>query len=85
MSEIEELFSALREESRIKKLSNLEQSTNILKEKNINFVSKNNGIHLIVGNFDFYPSTGKFINRITKKDGRGIFNLIKKLDNDKTA
>ncbi len=79
MSEIGELFSALREESRIKKLSNLEQSTNILKEKNINFVSKNNGIHLIVGNFDFYPSTGKFINRTTKKDGRGIFNLIKKI------
>ena len=82
MSEIGELFTALREQRRIKKLSNLEQSTNILKEKNINFVSRNNGIHLIVGNFDFYPSTGKFINRISKKDGRGIFNLIKKLDND---
>jgi len=83
MSEIGELFSSLKEERRIKKLSNLEQSTNTLKERNISFISKNNGIHLIVGNFDFYPSTGKFINRITKKDGRGIFNLIKKLDNDK--
>lgn len=31
----------------------------------------------MIGDFDFYPSTGLFRNRKTNKKGRGIFNLIK--------
>lgn len=80
MSEIGEIFGAMREISRQKKANNRKGSVEILKQNKINFVEKNNGIHLIVeGRFDFYPSTGLFIERATKKTGRGVFNLIKKI------
>ena len=52
--------------------------TEMLKQFEIEFESKNYGAHLIVeGKFDFWPSTGLFINRTTKERGRGIFNLFK--------
>ena len=64
-----------------KKASNLEQSTNLLKLEGIDFESKNNGVHLIVTDFngnliDFWPSTGKWIVR-NGKTSRGIQNLIR--------
>ena len=53
----------------------------ILKDKGINFESKNGGAHLIVDGYecviDFWPSTGKFIVRTGPK-GRGVFNMIEK-------
>ncbi len=66
-----------------KRQSNMEKSTKILMDNGIRFHSRNGGIHLIVfgqvKEFDYWPSTGKFINRKTKKAGRGVFNLIKEL------
>lgn len=60
-----------------KKKSNMEFSTELLLENHIDFTAHNGGIHLIVENqFDFWPSTGKFINRKTKKSGRGVQNLL---------
>ena len=62
-----------------KRKSNTISSTEILKKFEIKFESKNDGAHIIVENFDFWPSTGLFINRKTKKRGRGIFNLLKQI------
>lgn len=45
-------------------------------------MSNNGGIHLVIGDFDFWPSTGLFKNRKTGKKGRGVFNLIKVLGVD---
>lgn len=78
MSEIGDTFGAMRGLSRAKRQENTKNSTQILVEKGIKFASKNNGIHLIVEDmFDFYPSTGLFMNRENGKRGRGVFNLIK--------
>lgn len=83
MSDMGDDFKALKEIKRAKKQSNLERSTTLLNAKGIEFESKNNGIHLIVRHgeqvFDFYPSTGLFINRVDKKQGRGVFQFIKLL------
>jgi hypothetical protein len=76
---MKEDFKLLQELNRGRRRSNTESSTLILKENEICFTSKNNGVHLIVEDFDFYPSTGLFINRTTKERGRGIFNLLKLL------
>lgn len=84
MSEIGETFAALRQIKRNKKLSNLIYSTDLLDKKGIKYESKNDGIHLIVecGSWfvDFWPSTGKYRCRGSKKHGRGIRELLKYID-----
>lgn len=61
-----------------KRRSNLESSTEIIESSGVPFVSKNNGVHLIVANrLDYWPSTGLFIDRETKKRGRGVRNLLR--------
>lgn len=86
MSDCGEIYKGMREESQKRKAKNLLTSTNILKEQEIKFKSMNNGVHLFIfnGEFDFYPSTGLFRSRETGKRGRGIYNLLKRLDNLKT-
>lgn len=83
MSELGDTFDALHEHNREKKRNNMEQSTKILRDRGINFQSKNNGVHLIVEHngctVDFWPSTGKFMFRKENFVGRGVFNLLKRL------
>ncbi len=78
MSEIGEIFAALKEEGRIKKQNNLKNSIDILKEQGVLF-KRLSETHYRIGDFDFWPSTGKFLNRKTNKYSRGVFNLLKQL------
>jgi len=83
MDEVDkELFAQAKERGRQRRAANREKSTQILKDRGIPFVTKN-GVHLIVarGLFDFWPSTGKYYNRVTGKYKRGVFNLIKEIEN----
>jgi len=81
MSELGEIFNDLKKHNQKKRSNNRISSTEILKDKGIEFKSHNGGIHLIVsgrdGLIDFWPSTGKFIMRDSKKEGRGVRNLLK--------
>ena len=80
MSETSELYEAMRAESQWRRHNNLQSSTEILKSKQIPFETKNNGVHLIVADrYDFWPSTGLYIDRENQKRGRGVFNLIMEL------
>lgn len=84
MSEIGDVFSALREHKKEKKLDNKAYSTEALRKAGIEFVSKNEGLHLMVigkvGFIDFWPSTGKWKCRTSGKYLRGIKSLIKYID-----
>lgn len=82
MSEIGDAFKAIKERNKLKKLSNMEYSTELLKSLGIEFESKNNGVHLIVSHngliADFWPSTGKY----SLRDGRykrGVKSLVSDL------
>ena len=83
MSEIGGCFKALKERSKVKKLSNIESSTLMVMDKGYDVYIKNNGVHLIVSHnnkvVDFWPSTGKFIVR-NGKTGHGVKRLIKELE-----
>jgi len=84
MNYMREDYDAMKAHSKEKKLSNLEKSTKLLLDRNIDFESKNNGIHLVVTDFngsliDFYPSTGKWIIR-NGKASRGVMNLIRHIE-----
>lgn len=81
MGDMREVYDAMKKHSKQKKSSNLATSTAMLDREQIDYISKNNGVHLIVTDFngnliDFWPSTGKWIvrNGITS---RGVQNLIR--------
>jgi hypothetical protein len=80
MGDMGDSFRAWTKSKQEKRWSNLEWSTNYLKEVGIPFTSHNGGVHLIIdgpdGWIDFWPSTGKWIFRSGEK-GRGIQNLFK--------
>lgn len=80
----------LRQISQQKRERNRNSSAHILAEHGIDFDTKNDGAHLIVKHngltVDFWPGTGKFIPRKPKpKHGRGVFNLIKMLEEHEHA
>ena len=61
-----------------KKENNLKYSLTILLQKGIAF-KKLSQYHYRIEDYDFWPSTGKFMHMKTKERGRGVFNLIKKV------
>ncbi len=79
MNELTEIYAAMREQSREKKLSNCEFSTKLLDKLGVDYESKNNGIHLKVFNdnevIDFYPSTGTWM--INGKKSRGVMGMLR--------
>ncbi len=81
MSEVGEMFADHRKQGQEKRANNREQSTTLLQEKGVPFVSRNGGAHLIVTYdgtvVDFWPGTGKFIVRGQHKKRRGVFALLK--------
>lgn len=78
MSEMGEFWRDVNGYGKQKRHSNMKSSTDLLTNQNIPFVSHNNGIHLVVlDRWDFWPSTGLFIDRKTSKKGRGVKNLLR--------
>jgi len=69
-----------RQERKEKKLSNERWSIDHLKEKGyeVQILSEKNG-HYRIGEWDFWPRTGMFYNRVDKRKDRGVKNLIKLL------
>lgn len=58
---MKETFILVRKQRQEKRNHNKEQSTNLLRQAEISFESKNSGNHLIIlstPKIDFYPSTG---------------------------
>jgi hypothetical protein len=78
-SELSQEFRDLKDYSKEKRSDNLEKTLIILKERGVDFQRLSES-HLRVANFDFWPTTGLFIHRVTRVRGRGIFNLLKRLD-----
>ncbi len=58
-------------------------SLNLLKDEGV-FYKQLSEFGYFVGNeYDYWPRTGLFIHRKTKKRGRGVHNLIKKVGKKK--
>lgn len=81
MSEVGELYKALRAHSRQKRASNRERGRLRLKALGIEYEERNYEAHLIVypkcdAIIDYWPGTGKFKVRGSKQ-GRGIRQLLK--------
>lgn len=83
MGDMGEMYREWDAAKKKKKLSNLEFSTEKLKQLGVEFESKNGGFHLVVNHdgkvVDFWPSTGKYKFRTRKKYCRGLKKLFKEL------
>lgn len=82
MGDMGEIFNDMKELKKERRASNTEKSTQLLIDAGIEFESKNGGAHLVVNQAqglkaDFWPSTGLWQIRGSKKQSRGVFNLIK--------
>jgi len=82
MGEMKEYFDALDTEIKKRRQSLSLRSVLTLQAEGIKFTVLNeHGPHLRVGAFDFWPSTGRFVHRATKRWGRtleGLLALLKK-------
>jgi predicted Ser/Thr protein kinase len=78
MSELGDTFKALHEYKKEKKANNIDGSLSLLESMGVEHkvLSYNNHHTLVVGRIDFWPSTGKWIDRKTKRYGRGIRKLL---------
>lgn len=75
-----EEYAANREASKARRAANREASAAILRAHDVGFRESNGGAHLIVrGRFDFWPGTGKWRDRETRAEGRGVFPLLRAL------
>lgn len=68
----------LKQRSREKKGANLAFALEEMDARGIQY-STTDGVHFIVGEWNFWPTTGLFIHRQTNQRGRGIFNFLKQL------
>ena len=84
MSEDGDQWTEYRKERREKRAKNRDASTKIIKK----WVKDNNGLlyeyttaHFRINErFDFWPGTGKYLDRTTGEYKRGVFELIKELN-----
>lgn len=74
-----ETFRAMREESRERRSKNLEDSIQILVQRKVVFERLSQD-HLRIDRWDFWPSTGLYIERATGLRGRGVFQLLRKIN-----
>ena len=74
-------WEAHREERNKKKASNEVSSLELLRSKGIKVLVLNEKTrHYRVEGFDFWPSTGKFYDQKTGEKGRGVKELIKRVE-----
>ena len=88
MSDMGDDFNALKKMKQEKRASNREDSATILSRAGVIFESKNIGAHLIVfagkKTVDFWPGTGLWIPRGDKLRRRGVRELIKYVEQQRT-
>jgi hypothetical protein len=74
---LSETYEAMRKESRQRRARNRDRAVVALAEASVPFDTRNNGAHLIVrGRLDYWPGTGKWSDRETPNNGRGIASLL---------
>lgn len=78
MNKSSEIFNTWIDCRKTKFEKNFKDSTDTLISQSVEF-SRISSNQLSVGNFDYFPATGIFIDRLSKAKGRGVMNLIKKV------
>lgn len=80
MSELGDTFRAWKEYKTEKKENNLSHSIDLLNRRGISFKEFTPYHYKVVDLYEYWPTTGLFINTKTKEKGRGIRKLIKQIE-----
>ena len=84
MGDMGDIFRDMREFNKERRHQNLERGLERLKESGVDFKMLSPD-HVRVSGYDYWPSTGLFIEMKTKRRGRGIGNLLKVVRITKTT
>lgn len=80
MGDMAEGWGELRAERAAKRADNRARGIQNLKEAGISYVELNGGAHLRINcHVDYWPGTGLWRDLNTKREGRGVFKLIRYL------
>lgn len=67
-----------------KRATNRQNSTALLDSRGVEYTSSNNGAHLQIagpyGMIDFWPGTGKWVDRTKKFTSRGVHDRLQHLE-----
>ncbi len=75
-----ELWKAHKQAAQGKRAYNRVASAKVLADAGVAFESRNDGSHLVVAAvWDFWPGTGLYVHRPTKRKGRGVLRLLQEL------
>lgn len=78
------LYHVYRETRKNKRAENRKHSRNLLESKKIPMEVMNEGAHIKIpagdSHIDFWPGTGLWIDRGTRKQGRGVYPLLNYYD-----
>ena len=78
MADEGDFWREVKKERQEKKHSNEDSSIRLLKHRGIKYeVLSESSSHYRIGDWSFWPTTGKFYNPKTGKKGRGVRNLLK--------
>ena len=80
MGDMGDMYREWTAHKKEKKTLNAEQSITYLINHGVRFETFTASHLRVEENYDFWPSTGLFIHRVTKQRGRGVRNLIKLLE-----
>ena len=83
MGDLGEFWSDVDSAGQARRARNLVSSIDVLKQHRIDF-KQLSPTHYRVGVFDFWPSPGLYIHTVSKKRGRGVFNLMKQIRKEQT-
>lgn len=75
-----DIWKDIRKERQQKRWANHHSSMAILRRNGVSYqlLDESTG-HYRLGDYDFWPTTGRFMNRRDGEKGRGVFNLMKEL------
>lgn len=71
-----EMFRDYKQERAAKRADNRVKGAQRLKEAGIEFVSLSGDSHLRIGSVDYWPGTGLWKDLNTRRNGRGVRNLL---------
>lgn len=78
-----EIKPAMLERSKQKRAANREASAVVLTTQGISYTTHNNGAHLVISAggsvYDFWPGTGRWQLRGSKKHSRGVMQLVRRI------
>lgn len=78
MGDMADYYNDFRQFKKEKKQNNCLKSLEILDRHRIEY-KKLSDTHYRISDFDFWPSTGLFVDRKNAKRGRGVMNLLSKV------